>query len=140
MTFFKRILDFYIGASLHVALAVLTLVLMTQHMFGITGRIAMPLFAFFATVTGYNFVKYHTIAFSRTEKLSRQLCAVIAVSALASAGAVFFFLKLGIMAQAATAIFGILTILYTLPFSRIGRTLATGPGSRFISWHFAGRV
>jgi hypothetical protein len=67
MQIFKKLLDFYINSSIHVALSVGSLVLMTQYMFHITNDTATLYFAFFGTIVGYNFVKYDALA--RTQKL-----------------------------------------------------------------------
>ncbi len=116
MSIIKRILDFYIGASLHVAVAVFALVKMTQHMFGIDGHDAMAGFAFFATVAGYNFVKYHTLVLRGPVRLTAWTGSMVAVSAISLVLAGCHFLDIGLAAQAATAIFAALTVLYTLPF------------------------
>ncbi|UPT69591.1 MAG: hypothetical protein M0D53_10455 [Flavobacterium sp. JAD_PAG50586_2] len=62
MQFFKRLLDFYINSSIHVALSVYALVRMTGYMFGIDGILPSSLFAFFGTIVAYNFVKYDALA------------------------------------------------------------------------------
>ncbi len=112
----KPIFDLYLNASLHVALSVAALVLMTQHMFGIQGRESMPLFAAFSTIVGYNFVKYHTLVFSKKQKLSPEMLVIIAISAISAVCACWNFLQLSLRAQFGTSIFAILTVLYALPF------------------------
>jgi hypothetical protein len=67
MRFLKQLLDFYINSSIHVALAVLALVKMTQFIVGRTHDTATVYFAFFGTIVGYNFVKYDALA--RLQKL-----------------------------------------------------------------------
>mgnify|MGYP006866444833 CR=1 FL=1 len=58
----KKILDFYINSSLHVALSAFALVSMTQFFFNIDDGLSVAYFAFFGTVVGYNFVKYDALA------------------------------------------------------------------------------
>ena len=53
----KRLFDFYINSSIHVALAVSSLVYITILEFHLKLDIEIILFVFFATITGYNFVK-----------------------------------------------------------------------------------
>ncbi len=59
---FKHIYDFYINASIHVALAVYSLSLITLKQLNIPYDEYILYFIFFATVTGYNFVKYFGLA------------------------------------------------------------------------------
>ncbi|MBC8643807.1 hypothetical protein H9W95_06515 [Flavobacterium lindanitolerans] len=54
----RRLFNFYINGSIHVAVAVLSLVLMTNHMFRNPFDLHMAGFAFFGTIFGYNFIKY----------------------------------------------------------------------------------
>jgi hypothetical protein len=56
---FKKIFDFYIKSSIHVALSVYALVRMTHFMFHISADQSM---ANFGTIVGYNFVKYDALA------------------------------------------------------------------------------
>src|SRR5690606_14294234 len=58
----KRVLDFYINSSIHVALAVVSLVLITCVKFDIEAENNLLFFIFFATITGYNFVIYFGLA------------------------------------------------------------------------------
>ncbi|HEX9980847.1 MAG TPA: hypothetical protein VGB50_09820 [Flavobacterium sp.] len=112
----KRILDFYIRGSIHVALAVYALVRMTEHMFLIPHRNPVSLFAFFGTIAGYNFVKYHTLAATRKTALPNQIKAIAALSFFSLLLSGYYFLQLHPAAQLMTAGVLLLTILYTLPF------------------------
>lgn len=58
MTWIKRIFDFYLNASIHVALAVLSLVLVSGLIFNITVPKSLFLLIFFGVISCYNFVKY----------------------------------------------------------------------------------
>ena len=62
MNALKRIFEFYINSSIHVALAVLSLVLITVLEFNLKLPNSYWYFVFFGTITGYNFVKYAPIA------------------------------------------------------------------------------
>ncbi|MFB9057243.1 hypothetical protein ACFFU9_10880 [Mariniflexile ostreae] len=62
MKFLKPLLNFYINSSIHVAFAVFSLSWLTLIQFGLAyDGIVLP-FVFFATITGYNFVKYYAMA------------------------------------------------------------------------------
>jgi hypothetical protein len=54
----KRVFDFYLDASIHVALAVFVLVRLSALLLNIPWDVHLSLFLFFGTVTAYNFVKY----------------------------------------------------------------------------------
>lgn len=58
MTRLKSIVDFYLDASIHVALAVFSLVHITALTLNITVPPALYYFIFFGTISCYNFVKY----------------------------------------------------------------------------------
>lgn len=58
MTWLKRIFDFYLDASIHVALAILSLVHVTALTLNITIVSALNSFIFFGSICCYNFVKY----------------------------------------------------------------------------------
>ncbi|WP_405380530.1 hypothetical protein [Maribacter sp. LLG6340-A2] len=58
MAGFKRIFDFYLDASVHVALAVLSLIHITALTVNISIDIHLYGFIFFGTICCYNFVKY----------------------------------------------------------------------------------
>ncbi len=62
MRMLKHIYDFYINASIHVALAVYALSLITLKQLNIPYDEYMLYFIFFASITGYNFVKYFGLA------------------------------------------------------------------------------
>jgi len=110
----KRLFDFYISGSIHVAVAVLSLVLMTNHMFAIPFDFNMAGFAFFGTVFGYNFIKYEYLF--RLRKPIRELVEAIAIfSGIAFLVTVYFFLRLERNTQITSAALFALTFLYTVP-------------------------
>ncbi len=121
----KKLFYFYIHGSIHVAVAVLCLVLMTNHMFHLPFNLPMVGFAFFGTVFGYNFIKYEA-RFRKKMLLSRFHKFVAAIS-IASflLSAVCFFLLSG-KAQMASLAFAALSVLYAVPFGSRGnlRSLA----------------
>jgi len=116
MTVFKKIFDFYIQGSIHVALSCSALVGMTQHMFGIHNGQAMVGFAFFGTIVGYNFVKYDALVRITNVSPGIRLKSFAVLSAVAFIGAVYTFFHLHLITQFVSAAFLGLTLLYTLPF------------------------
>ena len=116
MVVFKKILDFYINSSLHVALSAFALVSMTQYFFGIDGDFSLALFAFFGTVVGYNFVKYDAIARLIRTEIKKELKAIVFLSFISLLACFYFFTQLSWMSKVSAFAFFGLTLLYTLPF------------------------
>lgn len=112
----KRLFDFYLDSSIHVALSCYALVRMTQHMFQIEDSQHMPCFAFFGTIVGYNFVKYDALARTKKVNMGKHLVAIAVISFLAFIGAAISFYKLEHITQVVSIAFLALTLLYTLPF------------------------
>ena len=71
MRILRKVFDFYIKSSIHVAFSVYSLVQMTHFMFHIPENRPMANFAFFGTIVGYNFVKFDGLI--RTQKLQIRL-------------------------------------------------------------------
>ncbi|RZK09179.1 MAG: hypothetical protein EOO46_13795 [Flavobacterium sp.] len=110
----RHVLDFYLNGSIHVAFAVLSLVLMTNHMFQNAFDLPIAGFAFFGTIFGYNFIKYE--AFFRNKKpLWPELKAIAILSILSFLASVYFFFCLEKITQITAIIFFGLTFLYTVP-------------------------
>ena len=58
MNLIKRLFNFYLDASIHVALAVVSLLKITAFFFEIALSNHLSLFVFFGTIINYNFIKY----------------------------------------------------------------------------------
>ena len=114
MQVLKTIFNFYIHASIHVSVAVLALVLMTNHMFDQPFDLAMAAFAFFGTLFGYNFVKYE-MYFRKKMPLRNQLKAILLLSIFSIVAAAYFFFELKLNTQITAFVFFGLTFLYTVP-------------------------
>ena len=94
MVIFKKILDFYINSSLHVALSAFALVSMTQYFFGVEEGFSVAFFAFFGTVVGYNFVKYDAIARLNKTEIKKELKAIVFLSFISLLACFLFFLSI----------------------------------------------
>lgn len=114
MQILKRLLDFYIHASIHVAFAVLALVLMTNHMFQQSFDLPMAGFAFFGTLFGYNFIKYE-VFFREKLPFRKALKPTLHLSILALAAGAYCFFCLKLKTQITSILFFVLTFLYTVP-------------------------
>jgi len=116
MSLFKRVFDFYLQASIHVALAVYALVRITQHQFDIGYETPVAMFAFFGTIVGYNFVKYDALARVRQTGLRTKIKLIAIFSFVCFLVATWFFFALQFKTQLVSGAFLMLTALYTLPF------------------------
>jgi hypothetical protein len=116
MKIFRKIFDFYIESSIHVALSCFALVQITQHYFNISNDYAMAYFAFFGAIVGYNFVKYEALARAKKAQMKSKLKAIAILSFLSLIAVGFYFFQLQRITQIISIVFLILTLLYTLPF------------------------
>ena len=112
----KQLLDFYINSSVHVALAVYALSWVTLKKFEVDYDSSVLWFNFYATITGYNFVKYFGIA----KWHHRSLASWLRVTQVFSLGCFilmcYYALQLAEEALILIAIFGGVTFLYAIPF------------------------
>ena len=116
MKVLKQLLDFYINSSIHVALAVYALSWITLKKLNINGDVTILYFNFFATITGYNFVKYFGIAKWHHRSLANWL-KVIQVFSLVCFGLMCYYaLQLQNNSLMLITGFGMVTFLYAIPF------------------------
>jgi len=116
MKFLKRVFDFYINSSIHVALAVCCLTWITLLEFDQKINFNVLLFIFFATVTGYNFVKYFGLAKFHHRSLATWLKYIQVFSFFCFIGLAYFTFKLNINTLYVLGGLGIITLLYAIPF------------------------
>ncbi|MCK8480076.1 hypothetical protein [Psychroserpens algicola] len=111
----KKIFDFYINSSLHVALAVFSLSWLTLLQFGIEYDKHVLFFILFSTITGYNFVKYFGLAKFHHRSLANWLKAIQFFSLLCFVALCYFLFKLETKTILYVAVFGVVTFLYAIP-------------------------
>lgn len=116
MQVLKRILDFYIDSSIHVALGVCTLTWVTLLNFNVGADLDFIYFIFFATVTGYNFVKYFGLAKFHHRSLASWLKYIQLFSFLCFIGLVYFTFKLKMETIIYFGVLGVITFIYAIPF------------------------
>lgn len=116
MTVFKKIVNFYINTSVHVALSVYCLVRITELYVGLLYNESLNYFIFYGTITAYNFVKYASIAQLHHRSLTNNLKTI----QIFSLGCFLLMLFYGYQLSIKTALifipFGLLTVLYAVPF------------------------
>ena len=112
----KSIFDFYLDASIHVALGVLSLAGVTFHLLGTSSDIDLLGFIFFGVIVCYNFIKYGVEAYKYLI-VSNAYHRVIQIFSFVSFGfALYFLLQLDVKIWWATVILGLLSALYAVPF------------------------
>ncbi len=116
MKILKKIFDFYIDASIHVALSCFSLVQITFLSFQISENMNVSLFAFFGTIVGYNFVKYHALARLKKAQMRKELKAIFILSVASFIAVGYCFFQLEQMTQIVSILVLLLTLLYTFPF------------------------
>lgn len=116
MQVLKRIIDFYINSSIHVALAVCGLVWVTLLNFNVGADLDFVFFIFFATITGYNFVKYFGLAKFHHRILASWLKAIQIFSLLCFVGLAYYTFKLKTETIFYFLGLGLITFLYAIPF------------------------
>jgi hypothetical protein len=113
MRFLIQLFDFYIKSSIHVGLAVFSLVYLTAF----SSDLRMPNeylgCIFFGTILGYNFLKYFRVFYSRDFHRNRYN-SILIISILAAIGFFFFFLGLNRSIQIHLLISGIAVLIYPL--------------------------
>lgn len=116
MCYLKRLFDFYINSSIHVACSVYALVQLTQLLFAISDDFVTSKFAFFGTIVGYNFVKYNALARAKKTQMAVTLKIIAFLSLLSLVATGYYFFQLERNTQIIGFIFLAITLLYTLPF------------------------
>lgn len=115
MKFLKNFFNFYINSSIHVALAVYSLVRITEFYFELPYNEPLDYFIFYGTITGYNFVKYAAIAKLHHKSLTNNLKLIQIFSFVCFGLTLFYANKLPLETLLFFAPFGFLTVLYAVP-------------------------
>jgi len=115
MAVLKQVLNFYINSSIHVALAVYALTWVTLLEFDMAYDPNVLYFVFFATITGYNFIKYFGIAKFHHRRLASWLKAIQVFSLLAFMAMCYYVFQLKVTTLIYVLLFGVVTFLYAIP-------------------------
>lgn len=115
MKLLKSLLDFYINSSLHVALSVISLTYMTGLNYNVHVGFNFLMFVFFATITGYNFVKFYGLAKFHHRSLANWLKSIQGFSFLCFILMFFYATKLRNLTLYFTGVLALITFLYAIP-------------------------
>lgn len=116
MDVLKKLFDFYLNASIHVAFAVYAFLRITEFYFEFDYQKNLNYFIFFATITGYNFVKYAGVAKLHHRSLTRDLKLIQIFSFFCFIAMCYYAFLLPIKTLFLAAPFSLLTVLYAVPF------------------------
>lgn len=116
MRLLKQFFNFYLNSSIHVAFAAVALSWISLIEFEIDYDKNMLSFIFFATITGYNFVKYFGIAKFHHRRLTSGLKIIQLFSFICFAFMCYFASQLAGRTLFFIAVFACVTFLYAIPF------------------------
>lgn len=115
MITFKQFLNFYINTSIHVAVAVFSLVQITKLSLNISSDSEIDYFIFFGTILGYNLLKYLEVFWNHIFTM-KQNYSILLVSSVAIIGMFFHFFEMDKIIQIAFLFIGFVILVY--PFLR----------------------
>ena len=113
MRILKQLFDFYIQSSIHVAIAVMCLVYITDFSNKLVYSFVYSACVFFGTIVGYNFLKYFQI-FQKGNFNHKKYYCILAASILSFFGFLFFFFSLKKSIQMLIIVSGLLVLIYPL--------------------------
>lgn len=116
MSLFKQLFNFYINASIHVALAVYSFIRITEFYLDLPYNETFNYTAFFATITGYNFVKYAGVAKLHHRSLTDNLKKIQLFSFICFLAMLYYAIQLPLQTILYSIPFQGLTLLYAIPF------------------------
>ena len=116
MRFLKIFFNFYINASIHVSLSVYALMRITEVYFGLSYDEDLNYFVFYATVTGYNFIKYAGVAKWYHKSLTKNLKVIQIFSLICFCLMCYYGWKLPLDTLLLFIPLGLITVLYAVPF------------------------
>jgi hypothetical protein len=115
MTWLRQLFNFYINASIHVALSVVALTWITLIEYHIPHDTAVLYFVFFSSITGYNFVKYSGIAKFHHRRLATWLKAIQVFSFFCFLFLCYYTFQLDTVSLIYIFGFALITFFYAIP-------------------------
>lgn len=115
MNLIKQLFNFYLNSSVHVALSVVSLSYITLKEFGVATDYNVLFFVLFATITGYNFVKFFGIAKWHYRSLANWLKVIQVFSFFSFLFMCYYMLQLEFRVLLYLSVFVVITFLYAIP-------------------------
>lgn len=122
-----NVFNLYINSSIHVATAVVAFYLVTLIELQLSVSWDLLFFLFFATITGYNFVKYAGIAQLYHLRLTNNLRIIQLFSLLSFLLTLYFALKLVKELWISITVLALLNAFYAIPVFKSGKNLRAIP-------------
>lgn len=116
MVFFKKIVDWYIDSSLHVALAAYALIQLTFLWLNTSYDDSVAGFGFFGTIVAYNCIKYYRVISWGTLFISKFHKVVYSITILSFFASIYYYIQLQMASQIVICIAFLITLLYTFSF------------------------
>ncbi len=116
MRILKQLFDFYLNSSIHVALAVYALSWVTLMTFDVPYDENVLYFNFYATITGYNFVKYFGVAKFHHRSLAAWLKVIQIFSLICFVLLCYYAFQLEVEVLICIGALALITFLYAIPF------------------------
>ncbi len=111
----KKIFQFYINSSIHVALAATALTWVTAEELQLESKSNVLGLVFCSTISAYNFIKYFGLAQTHHRNYTSQLKRVIWLSILATALSIWLCFSLAQSALFVMLLTGVISFLYAIP-------------------------
>lgn len=115
MKVLKSILNFYINSSIHVALSVYALTWITLLEYDLGYDKSSLYLVFFATISGYNFVKYFGLVKFHHRRLANWLKVIQIFSFLSFLAMCYYLLQINTKGLVLLCILACITFLYAIP-------------------------
>ena len=115
MRILKALFDFYLDASIHVAIAVISMAGITFHLLGTSSDINLLGFIFFSVIVCYNFIKYGVEAYKYLIVSNVYHKVIQVFSFISFVFAIYFLMQLDEEIWMATIILGVLSAFYAVP-------------------------
>lgn len=128
MSFLTKVFNFYIEASIHVALSVYSLTVITLLNFGIPYDENVCYVVFYGTIVGYNFIKYGSEARRFYVVKTRYVKSIQYFSFICFLLCGYYLLHLNAAAFIVLAVLMILSFFYAVPLSSSFRNIRNSPG------------
>ena len=94
MVLFKKIIDFYVDSSIHVALAAYAFIRMTMLLLNISYDESVACFGFYGTITAYNCIKYFLFFIQREEQITIKLKLIFVISLISCSASIYYYFQL----------------------------------------------
>jgi len=116
MKVLKQLFSFYIQSSIHVALTICALTIITFIEYDIEYYATLIYVVFFASIVGYNFVKYFGLAKFHYRSLTKRLKTIQLLTLFSFCLTGFFSIYLPVKLLVYVVFFGVINIFYAIPF------------------------